>query len=652
MKKFFTRMLCAVLTLMVCIGCMGFSAFAATTTEDGNVWYGDEISMDIKEGKNGYTFISAYVKPRHAYEMSYHMVSNDGGSSNDIPQLLVLTDASKDSTWTPDGPYTFGASNYEVLYCCDAETGYDNGIYYKRMNLEDSTYYNEEEAAHIRAIVTNSYPFISMEQMKKNLADSGFEGAEDLTRADIISAVQAAIWAFSNVNSGEYYYSQTFNVPDNSQWGGIIHDYDNELDKENESWWPAGKRKFAKNEEVAARINALIDYLKNADKVYAEENQVIISHLEIVDHAPVYEKDGVYTVALQLALNNSGSSVMDEINVDIYVGGKLYKTLPVELGKDVYNINVEAAAGESIKAVVSGTQMLPQGVYFYEAEGGREVSQSLVGVAGGETDVYSEAEVALPAEEVPPVKAELSIHKVDQAGYSLPGVSFELYAAGENTDIYVDTYTVDENGMLNITDLLPGSYKIVESVAHEGYVKLDNAITIVVTEDGLVEAAQLPEGVTLENSVLTVTNESTTITVFGEKVWDDEDDADGIRPETITVNLYANNVKIDSVTVSEADGWLWSFENLYKYENGIEIVYTIDEDVVEGYTTEITGSVEEGFVIENTHIPELTEIDDPDVPLAPPKTGDNMMLWLAAAIASAAFIVFFFAYTRKKVEMN
>ena len=59
-----------------------------------------------------------------------------------------MVPADRNYTWTPNGVYEFGKSNYEVLYCCDAVTGYVHGVHYKRMNLEDSGYYSAEEAAH------------------------------------------------------------------------------------------------------------------------------------------------------------------------------------------------------------------------------------------------------------------------------------------------------------------------------------------------------------------------------------------------------------------------------------------------------------------------------------------------------------------------
>ncbi|PNZ72272.1 Cna B-type domain-containing protein, partial [Mammaliicoccus stepanovicii] len=59
--------------------------------------------------------------------------------------------------------------------------------------------------------------------------------------------------------------------------------------------------------------------------------------------------------------------------------------------------------------------------------------------------------------------------------------------------------------------------------------------------------------------------------VSGEKVWKDHDNQDGKRPEKVTVNLLANGEKIDSVEVSEQDGWQYEFNQLPKYKDGQEI---------------------------------------------------------------------------------
>ena len=180
--------------------------------------------------------------------------------------------------------------------------------------------------------------------MKATLAADGFEGAEDLDRAEVITAVQAAVWYFAN--GEDFRYSQTFNVAKNTQWGGAMHDYTAEM---SEAIQALGKRKFLKDEAVGNRINSLIDYLKEQDAVYAEKNQIVISAIDVLDTVPVQEKNGVYTIAIRVMLNNSGSSELDNIALDVYVGDTLVTTNAIELGTEEYYLTVEATAGDVIK---------------------------------------------------------------------------------------------------------------------------------------------------------------------------------------------------------------------------------------------------------------------------------------------------------------
>ena len=122
----------------------------------------------------------------------------------------------------------------------------------------------------------------------------------------------------------------------------------------------------------------------------------------------------------------------------------------------------------------------------------------------------------------------------------------------------------------------------------------------------------VPEGYSLTGTsktgiVTTLTNTHTPelTSISGTKTWNDADNQDGKRPESITVNLFANGTLLTSQTVSaDADGnWSYSFTDLPKYANGQEITYTVTEDTVEGYTTELDGNN-----IINTHQPETTEI--------------------------------------------
>ena len=113
-----------------------------------------------------------------------------------------------------------------------------------------------------------------------------------------------------------------------------------------------------------------------------------------------------------------------------------------------------------------------------------------------------------------------------------------------------------------------------------------------------------------ETHTFTVTNTHTpeTVDISGSKTWNDGDNQDGIRPDSITIRLWADDVEIASKIVKEgANGdWTWSFENLPKYKNGQEIRYTITEDAVEGYVAKVDDN---SYNVTNTHIPATVDIN-------------------------------------------
>lgn len=96
------------------------------------------------------------------------------------------------------------------------------------------------------------------------------------------------------------------------------------------------------------------------------------------------------------------------------------------------------------------------------------------------------------------------------------------------------------------------------------------------------------------------------------KVWNDANNQDGKRPESVTVQLYKKVGDADPVAVegkkltltakdkTDANTWVASFTNLPQYEAGKEIAYSIKEvDVPAGYEASVTGQV-----VTNTHNPD------------------------------------------------
>lgn len=89
------------------------------------------------------------------------------------------------------------------------------------------------------------------------------------------------------------------------------------------------------------------------------------------------------------------------------------------------------------------------------------------------------------------------------------------------------------------------------------------------------------DGFTITNTALT--------SVSGSKTWDDNNNQDGMRPDHITIRLFADGAEVASKDVIEGEdgAWNWEFAELPRYaEDGHEIAYTVSEDEVPGYTTQ------------------------------------------------------------------
>ncbi|MEE0954801.1 MAG: Cna B-type domain-containing protein, partial [Eubacterium sp.] len=93
-----------------------------------------------------------------------------------------------------------------------------------------------------------------------------------------------------------------------------------------------------------------------------------------------------------------------------------------------------------------------------------------------------------------------------------------------------------------------------------------------------------------ETDGYSIKNVEETTSVSGNKTWDDSNNKDGFRPDHIVVNLLADGEKIDSKTVTEADGWSYSFINLPKNKAGKAISYTITENAIAEYSTTVSGT--------------------------------------------------------------
>lgn len=155
-------------------------------------------------------------------------------------------------------------------------------------------------------------------------------------------------------------------------------------------------------------------------------------------------------------------------------------------------------------------------------------------------------------------------------------------------------WTYTWSGLSKIVNSEDGEHDIVYTV-EEKSVELYDA------------PAYAPASVSGADGTITITNvhKPEMVSISGTKTWDDADNQDGLRPESITINLLADGKEIKEVKVTPAEdgSWSYSFTNLPKYTSGAAINYTITEDGITGYTPEVTG-----YNVKNIHKPVTIDI--------------------------------------------
>ena len=214
------------------------------------------------------------------------------------------------------------------------------------------------------------------------------------------------------------------------------------------------------------------------------------------------------------------------------------------------------------------------------------------------------------------------LYKYDVNGITpLPDVSFTL----EEPDIqYSSEQTTNGGGVAEFTLMSGGSgyagtYTLKEKEAPGGYMLMDDIILTLNNNGEIthVNGTQISGGATITDkagdricqvssdrlALIVYNDKEETVDVGGIKTWNDANNQDGKRPPGITVNLWADNKVIKSKSVTAADYWKYEWTGLPKYSNGAAITYTVTEDPVTYYSTQISG-----YNITNNYTPETVNV--------------------------------------------
>lgn len=393
------------------------------------------------------------------YQRSVHRICEGGF----IPAIYNIVD---------------GAGKQYDVYCCDFETGIlasGERIAYRRLTLENSGYYPPEAASKIRAIAFNSYPVLSLEEMKTRMDKAGYTLNESVSEEQLLSGAQRAIWQYSNSDSVNNQAAYNFSLKIKDGYADVIKP-------------PEGKYKESGRQyynEINENVQKVYDYLMSMS-LNGREAPTGAIVLNSVEATPLSTgTSGTADVLLKFKLENDkhgGISITlnEKDDLTLAANGKTFPSREWrDEGNGEYSVTLQGVtAGENIDVTISGEQYLARDAYFYEPVSGRHAAQCFVGVAEGSTPVFARGSFRI--DEKTERLAYLSVKKTSNRAGTY---KFNVYKAENDTKELINTVeitTAEANTCVASEKiLLPAGTYIVEE---EDAIKA--GYTLIVTVDG------------------------------------------------------------------------------------------------------------------------------------------------------------------------
>lgn len=579
------------------------------------------------------------------YQRSVHRICEGGF----IPAIYNIVD---------------GAGKQYDVYCCDFETGIlasGERIAYRRLTLENSGYYPPEAASKIRAIAFNSYPVLSLEEMKTRMDKAGYTLNESVSEEQLLSGAQRAIWQYSNSDSVNNQAAYNFSLKIKDGYADVIKA-------------PEGKYKESGGEyynEINENVQNVYDYLMSLNGKEASPGGIVLNGVQA---APLSAgTSGAVDVLLRFELKNDrhGGITLDEKDVlTLTANNQIFPCFEWKNeGNGTYSVMLQGVtAGENIDVTISGEQYLARDAYFYEPVSGRHAAQCFVGVAEGSTPVFARGSFRI--DEKTERLAYLSVKKTSNRAGTY---KFNVYKAENDTKELINTVeitTAEANTCVASEKiLLPAGTYIVEE---EDAIKA--GYTLIVTVDGKEHTVNSEK---VENPSVQVTlqeNSEAEVTVnfancyeeipssFGFKKTDEHDagvkgavfalfkDEDCKEPTAYKQTSDSNgDVKFPLIPVgiyymketAAPYGYylnkeVFKIEVLVQEASGTDNVAIYRKDAQDQWV-KVEGSLE----VKNSHKPEDHYTPEEPVPaiVVMPKTGDGSVLLSAAGLLLAAAAV-------------
>lgn len=356
--------------------------------------------------------------PTNAYVLTYEGENAKPylyGSRYEFKHSYNDSAAGKNSVWTYwNCPEIFNLVNSETgasiaAYCTDADTSTTSDTTYRRINLEDSSYYAPGAAPRLRSVILNSFPHKSVEEVAAAATAAGYTVTE-LAQGELISATQQAIWklAHGDKYSVDIHYS---NIRSMSSYDESDFVYPESLSATETAY-------------TASNMEALYQYFLSLNGTAPLNDAVSEYTFENVTYNAVQDGDD-YTVTVTFDVNTTIDEG-DSLTLSATCGNTVH-TESLKSGKNTVTFTGLDSAWD-VKLEINGYEMGGD-VYLFDAEGDRTTSQSMIGYDASLLPVHAEMDLTVN-------DRTLTIHKATGDGNKIPlaNIQFEVYYVGTLED--------------------------------------------------------------------------------------------------------------------------------------------------------------------------------------------------------------------------
>lgn len=283
------------------------------------------------------------------------------------------------------------------VYCVDAVTDGVAGYAYRRINLEESDYFDDNTACRLRAIMMNSFPYVtSMSSVESTvnawITESGgsYEQVVNLTESEVISATQAAIWTLTNnaevyapyLGTGGYYTESE--MVDTAIFNQEKSDYTN------------------------GNITAMYNYLMALEPMAVQSSLVANASFMDTRASAVSQSDGTVTVTVTTTVTAEvyGDT---QLMLTAVFDGKVAAMESIENGTNKYTLTLTDLTGaDSILLAIDGVQEAAD-VFLFDPVNGYKASQSMAGYDTSTLPVHADITVipeVILSETTPEIESE------------------------------------------------------------------------------------------------------------------------------------------------------------------------------------------------------------------------------------------------------